>query len=316
MNYRFPILLILLGQILFSGDLSAAASSAMTGHCASPEGPMLQVLGSGGPIADDGRASSAYLIWVDGKSRFLVDAGGGTFLRFGEAGAQFDSLQHVAISHFHTDHATDLVALLKSGYFSDRTSALPISGPGGDGDYPGLQTHLESLLNPDSGAFAYLSGYLDGSEGLVKLEATEVDARPGNSVQVYSDPENAIRIRAMGVQHGPVPALAYRIEIGDKSIVFSGDQNGNLDKFIGFAANADVLVMHMPVPENITGTGRKLHAPPGIIGKIAALADAKTLILSHFMARSLNNIEENLQFIRSRYSGSIEVSRDLDCFKF
>ncbi|MEK6194366.1 MAG: MBL fold metallo-hydrolase, partial [Deltaproteobacteria bacterium] len=86
--------------------------------CPEAEGPALQVLGSGGPIADDGRASSGYLVWVDGRSRFLVDAGGGVFLRFGEAGARFEDLEHISISHFHTDHSTDLVALLKSGYFS------------------------------------------------------------------------------------------------------------------------------------------------------------------------------------------------------
>lgn len=315
MNYRFHLLLLLC-QIVFANNLGAATNSDMTGHCVSDEGLVLQVLGSGGPIADDGRASSAYLIWVDGKSRFLVDAGGGAFLRFGEAGAQFESLQHIAISHLHTDHATDLVALLKSGYFSDRTSALPISGPGGNGYYPGIHKHLESLLNVDNGAFAYLSGYLDGSDGLVTLTPTEVDPRHGKSTEVYSNPENTIRIHAMGVPHGPVPALAYRIELGDKSIVFSGDQNGNLDEFVLFAKSADVLVMHMPVPENISGTGRKLHAPPSIIGKIAALTDAKVLILSHFMARSLGNMEENLQIIRSRFSGLIQVSRDLDCFTF
>jgi hypothetical protein len=38
----------------------------------------LQVLGSGGPAAWDGRASSAYVLWVDGRSRVLVDAGGGS----------------------------------------------------------------------------------------------------------------------------------------------------------------------------------------------------------------------------------------------
>jgi ribonuclease BN (tRNA processing enzyme) len=316
MKSKFTILLIFLSQLIQADDPISTSATITNGHCATNEGLVLQVLGSGGPIADDGRASSAYLVWVNGKSRFLVDAGGGAFLRFGEAGARFEGLDHIAISHFHTDHATDLVALLKSGYFSDRESALSISGPAGGGDYPGLQTHLKSLLSPDTGAFAYLSGYLDGSDGLVKLEPTEIDAHPGNSMQVYSDPQSAISIRAMGVPHGPVPALAFRIQIGDKSIVFSGDQNGNLDEFIGFAEGTDVLVMHMPVPENITGTGRKLHAPPSIIGNIAALAETKTLILSHFMARSLYKMEENLQIIQSHYGGVIHVSHDLDCFRF
>ena len=68
---------------------------------------VLQVLGSGGPIADDGRASTGYLVWVDGKSRALIDTGGGIFLRFGEAGASFADLDFIGLSHLHTDHSAD-----------------------------------------------------------------------------------------------------------------------------------------------------------------------------------------------------------------
>ena len=69
----------------------------------------------------------------------------------------------------------------------------------------------------------------------------------------------------------------------------------------------------MPVPENIAGVGRKLHAPPSIIGNIATETGASTLVLSHFMARSLYNMEDNLKVIRSRYSGSLVSANDLDC---
>ena len=87
-------------------------------QCPPPQGVALQVLGSGGPIADDARASSAYLVWVDGKSRVLIDSGGGAFLRFGEAQANFSELEFIGLSHFHTDHSADFPALLKSGYLS------------------------------------------------------------------------------------------------------------------------------------------------------------------------------------------------------
>jgi ribonuclease BN (tRNA processing enzyme) len=50
------------------------------------------VLGSGGPIADDGRASTGYIVWVNGETKILIDAGGGTFLCFGEAAASFEDL--------------------------------------------------------------------------------------------------------------------------------------------------------------------------------------------------------------------------------
>jgi len=65
---------------------SAAAQS-----CGS-QGVAVQVLGSGGPELQDKRASSSYLVWQDGRPRILVDAGGGSALRFGESGAQMSQL--------------------------------------------------------------------------------------------------------------------------------------------------------------------------------------------------------------------------------
>lgn len=78
--------------------------NSMANPCPPATGVALQVLGSGGPIADDGRASSSCLIWVDGKSRVLIDAGGGAFLRFGEARASSHDLDFIGLSHFHADH--------------------------------------------------------------------------------------------------------------------------------------------------------------------------------------------------------------------
>jgi ribonuclease BN (tRNA processing enzyme) len=69
------------------------------------------------------------------------------------------------------------------------------------------------------------------------------------------------------------------------------------------------------VPENIRGVGRNLHAPPSVIGKIAAATGAGELVLSHFMARSLKEGEENLKQIRSRYQGSVISADDLVCIK-
>jgi ribonuclease BN (tRNA processing enzyme) len=290
------------------GDVSGDTSA-----CKHANGVSLQILGSGGPIADDGRASAGYLVWLDGKSRFMIDAGGGTFLRFGQTGASFEDLSHIAISHFHTDHSADLAPLLKSGFFSERTASLSISGPGGGGPYPSLDKFLKRMLGTDTGAYAYLSGYLDGSAGLVKLETSVVDPAIEKAYRVYSDPDNDLEVLAIGVPHGPVPALAYRVKVGRQSIVFSGDQNGSSEAFIDFARGADVLVMHMPVPEGVSGVGRRLHAPPSVIGDIATASGAGKLVLSHFMARSLKNIEENLKIVQSRYAGPVVSSNDLEC---
>jgi len=120
-------------------------SGSAAGACGE-QGVAVQVLGSGGPIADDGRASSGYLVWIDGHARLLVDAGGGTFLRFGEAGASIADLDVICLTHLHTDHAADVPALLKGGYFSDRTRSLPIVGPTGRGVFPGTAAFLQRLF--------------------------------------------------------------------------------------------------------------------------------------------------------------------------
>ena len=179
----------------------------------------VQVLGSGGPDATDARASAGYVLWLGGKARLLVDAGGGVFLRFGEAKAKFESLDAIAITHLHADHVVDLVALLKSGFFSDRKLPLPIIGPSGGGDFPGMSEFMMTQFDPKHGAYRYLSGYLDGSNGLVRTPVTEVQTQPAIANTVFEN--SRFKLTAIGVTHGPVPALAYLVEAGGKRIAFS-----------------------------------------------------------------------------------------------
>lgn len=302
--YRFLALAVCL--------LAAYAHAAPT--ACPTQGSILQVLGSGGPIADDGRASTAYLVWIDGRSRVLIDAGGGAFLRFGEAGARFDQLEHIAISHYHTDHVADLVTLFKTGYFSGRRAPLGISGPDGSGPFPGLHAFLESNLGK-GGAYAYLGGYLHGSGGLARLQARELSASSRKSSQVRGAPGDDIEITAMGVPHGIVPSIAYRVRVRDREIVFAGDQNGKADEFANFARGADILVMHLVVPEDADRAARALHAPPSRIGEIAAAAAPKRLLLSHFMARSLRNLDDNVDRVKERFDGEVIIARDLLCIE-
>lgn len=308
MNKRIPGLFM-----AFAAVLSTACSAQEVTDCPGSAGVALQVLGSGGPVADDGRASTGYIVWVDGESRVLIDAGGGTFLRFGEAGATFSALDFVGLSHFHTDHSVDFAALLKSGNFSARERPLLVAGPAGARLFPGLNVYLESLLGPDGGAYGYLTGYLDGSRGLAKLEAVEVSRDAGRVEVVYRNDARELAIDALNVPHGIVPALGFRVRVADVSLVFASDQNGSDDSFIDFAREADVLVMHLPIPETATGGALQLHAKPSRVGEIAQAANAEKLVLSHFMARSLRDLDANVGIVRYRYDGEIVVAEDLAC---
>jgi ribonuclease BN (tRNA processing enzyme) len=119
---------------------------------------------------------------------------------------------------------------------------------------------------------------------------------------------------AVTVIHGKVPALAWRIEIGGKRIVFSGDTNGEGEGLTQLASNADLFVAHNAVPEGATGVERRLHMPPSVIGATAANAHVKQLVLSHRMLRTLGKENETQTEIKRRYSGPIQFANDLDCF--
>jgi len=292
------------------GALEAGAST-----CTEHDGVAVQVLGSGGPIADDARASSGYLVWVDGRARALVDAGGGVFLRFGEAGARFEDLDVVVLSHLHTDHSAALPALLKSGNFAGRERPLPLVGPGPGGPFPGVRAFSSSLLDDDEGAYGYLSGYLDGSGRLPLLAVTELPVDdPARVVEVDLPEDAGLTLEALPVPHGIVPALGLRVTVGGRRIVFGSDQNGSNPAFADFAAGADLLVLHLVIPEDAGDIAKRLHATPSEVGRMAAAAGPARLVLSHFMARSLRHLDQNVARVREHYKGELALAVDLACY--
>jgi ribonuclease BN (tRNA processing enzyme) len=275
------------------------------------KGIALQVLGSGGPELQDKRASSSYLIWQDGRARVLVDAGGGSALRFGQSGAQMSQLDVIFFSHLHVDHTADFSALIKSSWFEDRNRNLPIYGPPGN-DYFPPTTEFVSEFFGDHGAYRYLSELLVTDEqGSYKMQPHDVVADETPQV-VFRDGDLVASV--VHVVHGGAPALAWRIEIASKTIVFSGDTNGDGPGLPRLAANADIFVAHNAVPEGVTGIERRLHMPPSVIGQIASEAHVKSLVLSHRMLRTLGKENQSLAEIRKHYSGPVSFSDDLSCY--
>jgi ribonuclease BN (tRNA processing enzyme) len=246
-------------------------------------------------------------------ARVLIDAGGGSFLRFGEARARFSDLDFVGLSHFHADHSADFPALLKSGNFANRQRPLTVAGPSGSDRFPGLENYLSSILDGSDGTYAYLSGYLDGTRGLPQIKMLEIGETASSTQDLLTDGSSEVAVYAMHVPHGIVPAIAFRVEVRGNTIVFSSDQNGSDVEFAEFARNARLLIMHMAVAENADAGARQLHAPPSKIAELATAADAESLLLSHFMARSLRGLDENVQIVRSGYAGELLIAEDLFC---
>jgi ribonuclease BN (tRNA processing enzyme) len=275
-------------------------------------GLAVQVLGSGGPELQDKRASTSYLIWDQGKALVIVDAGGGSALRFGESGAKMSQVDVFLFSHFHVDHSGDFPALVFSSWFGDRTRPLPVFGPSGNDIMPSTTEFVHDLFSEPHGAWRYLSEMVEPNpEGTYELQPHNV-ARSSTPVLVFRNADMAVY--AVSVVHGPFPALAWRVEIGGKRIVFSGDTNGEGKGLTQLASNADIFIAHNAVPEGATGVERRLHMPPSVIGTIAANAHVKQLVLSHRMLRTLGKEDETQAEIKLRFSGPILFANDLDCF--
>jgi ribonuclease BN (tRNA processing enzyme) len=291
--------------------LSCLFSNSTNAQSCGSQGIAAQVLGSGGPELQDKRAMSSYLVWENGQARVLVDAGGGSALRFGESGAQMSQLEVILFTHLHVDHSADFPAMIKSSWFEDRKTALPIYGPPGN-DYFPATTEFVSGFFGDRGVYRYLSELLvPGEEGSYKMQPHDVVA---GSTPVAVFRSGNISASAVHVVHGGVPALAWRIEAGGKVIVFSGDTNGDGEGLVRLASKADLFIAHNAVPEGATGIERRLHMPPSVIGQIAADAHVQYLVLSHRMLRTLGKEEQTLSAIKKRYLGPVKFANDLDCF--
>ena len=298
-----------------------ALPSASAAQASCPTAPLaVQVLGSGGPHAGGTRASAGYLVWREGKALAMVDVGGGTFLRFGEAGAQLKDLSLLAISHVHPDHVADLPALLWLSELA-RQTPLRIAGPSGAGPFPAFDVFVRRLFDAETGAFPILGGTLGARGQGVRLDVVSVDAAPGTSSVVPTD--GALEVTAIGVPHGNVPSLAYRIRVGGRSIVFGSDQNGTDPRFSEFAQGADLMVLHLGLSQRAPEPLAQLHARPATLGLVAQRAQPKHLVLSHLMHGppavptpewfSLFDLGQAVAEVRKHYSGPIDVAVDLQC---
>ena len=268
----------------------------------------VQILGSGGPRINRDRASSSYLLWIGAQARMLVDMGGGTFLRFGQAQAKLSDLSLVAISHLHPDHVSDLPALLWLSHQA-RKDPLPIVGPSGNDVAPAFPVFLSRLFDEKSGAFQVLGPTMGGTQsktgGGVRLDVSVVDVTKAEPSTVFD--REGVTVTALGIPHGNLPALAYRVQTRDVSVVFSSDQTGTNPRFVEFAKGAKVLVMHLAIA---AGASSPLHASPAVVGRVAQDAGVGRLIVSHIGEFDL---DAAIAELKKFYTGPLTVGADLQC---
>jgi len=286
----------------------------------------LVLLGTAGaPLPVAGRAGISSALIVDGRV-FVIDCGRGAPSAYVDAGLDFRGLEAIFITHLHADHAGDLPGMLLYpwGVRSDERGPLPpirVYGPGSprslpadDADFPRETTIAPEAPVPGTSdlvghivaGYAFdlnvmpLDAHMPDAGQLVR--ATDIHlpvGTDGTSHVVFEDP--AVRVTATAVMHGRVmPALSYRFDTADGSVVFSGDTTVS-DRLIALAKGADILVhcvadLAYLEQHGFTGTALErmtaLHTDVNDVGAVAEGAGVRELILNHYVPAELDAVTE------------------------
>jgi ribonuclease BN (tRNA processing enzyme) len=269
----------------------------------------VQILGSGAPGFVKDRANTSYLLWVGNQAKILMDTGGGSYGQLTQTGAKFADISMVLISHLHPDHVSDLPAVLWSAR-QTRNDTLPIFGPSGDEAAPDFSTFLSRLFDPRTGAYQVLGSVMatgPSNPPQMRIDAHVLDVTKADPSLVWD--RDGIKVTAMGIPHGNLPNLAYRIESQGKTIVYSSDQNGTNPRFPVFAQGADLLIMHLAIG---VGANNPNQALPYVVGQVAQSARPKRLVLSHIANFDLDAAVAD---VKKAYSGPLTVGADLQCYQ-
>ncbi len=296
----------------------------------------VMVLGSGGPIAtESGRASAGYLIFTDGKPRVLMDVGGGTYQRVAKSGVNIKDLDIVLLSHLHIDHTGDLSAVLKTVYFhnnragTSRTNPIHIYGPAANGvgfpppgdaiaQYPDTTRYVDDHYALPNGVERYLNVFaaaISGGASRFNYKAHDMNSTVANAtIENILTADDGLQISTIAVDHGPTPALAFRIEYKGYSIVYTGDTRSTGPNMINIAQDADLLIYDTAIMDDLPDNPvfHLLHTSPTRLGEVAQSADVKRLLLSHITPVTEPRLESVISTIRDMgYRGKIKKAKDL-----
>jgi ribonuclease BN (tRNA processing enzyme) len=307
--------------------LAAMPASAEPQTAAS--GTTLITLGTaGGPLPRPDRAQSSNLLVVNG-ALYLIDAGGGVTGRLVQSGYNFRNASKIFITHIHSDHTDGLATLLNSQWEYQPKEPTDIYGSG-----------VEPLLK---GAIAYLEPNVDirFSEGKKRPMSETFHAHDVQPGVIYQDAN--VKVTAVENTHfhfqpndpayGKYRSYSYRFETPDRVVFFTGD-TGPSDAVVELAKGADLYVTETTSPEGVVALFKKTgvwesktqeekdgflrhvheeHVTPEDIGKMAAKAGVKAVVMTH-LGPSVDPKTEYPGYVdaaKKFYSGPITLATDL-----
>jgi ribonuclease BN (tRNA processing enzyme) len=248
------------------------------------------------------------LVYVEGQARVLVDAGSGTFVRAGEAGVDLSALDTVLLTHLHADHSTDLPGFVKARVLDAQGPVqMRVLGPTGSALFPSTTAFVDGLFGPH-GLYRYLRRF--GAE--LRISGLDVPAKLGSPPRTVALGKG-LSVTAQAIHHGDAPAVAFRLRIGERSLVFSGDIDpSGLASLAQLAQGADLLVVSCAVldPPESPQALYQLHSPPKLLGETAAKAGVRALLLTHLPPVVTEREPEVLASVRRAFLGPVTFAED------
>lgn len=240
------------------------------------------ILGAGTSIPARGYSPAGIYVQV-AREHVLLDAGAGSLQRLHLAKAPWHRLDRIFLTHFHVDHCLDLVSILFALRLPQvrRKKPLHVYGP------PGLKT-LYRRLNA-----AYQDWLSPRGYRAIFHEVQRATFRlPGYTVRSYP------------MHHYATRAVGYRLTAGGKTLAYSGDTDV-CEGAIQLGQRADLLILECSVPDEQKVEG---HLTPSECAQIAARAQCRHLVLSHFYP-VFKGYDLRAR-VRRHYRGRLTLARD------
>ena len=244
----------------------------------------ITTVGTGTAAPHAKRAQSGTLIEI-GPVVLLVDCGSAVVLRLAELGLPWQRITHVANTHFHADHTTDFANLIyawRYGQLPPRQEAVQMIGP------PGFLELLKAMR------VAFGESLLDSPPPI-----TVVDLPPG----IEHELAEGVVLESHKVPHTE-ESVAYSISGRGRRVVVSGDTG--FDPGLGvWAEGSDVLLCECSLPDAMA---LPTHLTPRQCGAIAAIAQPKRLVLTHFYP-PVEGVDIEAQ-VAEHFGGPVVLSHD------
>jgi len=284
------------------------------------KGMRVVVCGSASPLGNDPSRAQACIAVLTPDHFFVFDTGAGSQVRIGQAQLPMARLTGVFLTHFHSDHIAALPAINLNAWVMGARASLQVYGPVG----------VSKVVDGFNMSYELDRQYRGNHHGEDLLPAnvgpmSAVTIKPGVVFQ-----QGDLTISAFEVDHSPVsPAVGYRVDYRDRSVVISGDTIA-VDSLFSAAKDADLLfhdalahhLIDILIP-NASRAGREriakvmhdvidYHADSLSIESRARQAGVKQLVLYHLVPVPPNALAERM--FRRGLSPDTILAEDLMVF--